>query len=920
MRRPNAGIELHYVVDLDDTHSGHGLVVRPFWRVRQANGRWSARKPYDAEAEGAPVLTDPLDRRLYRVLAAARRSKWTETSQLSKFGGKGALWLEDNEVEAALPLLGESGRAYLHHRGSIGEVPFLFDDSEPWAFGVRLDRQGKNTRLTGFLARGESRLKLKEPALVLQGFVFLERSVSKLDARGAWPLLETLLRDGALEGSGDDGDELAQRMIDLPAHPLLEGDGLEVAEALEPALDVRVLSREEGEPSDVHIRFGYGDAEVGPSDPRGAVRDSQGRVLRRNWKAERSALEALLSSGAEPSRGQPGVDAKVPPATADELVLGVLEHGGEAELDGRACRLTAAPDIEVREEDGGWVLDGELAFEGGRASLPRLLASLTSGVARLDLDDGSIGLLPTIVRREWSLLATLGRREGESLSFQSSQGWLLDKLLGERPGVRWGESFAKLRERLSGYQILEPREEPESFQGTLRSYQRLGVAWFEFLEQTGFGGCLADEMGLGKTVMVLSHLEARRLAGEGPSLVVAPRSLLFNWRREAERFTPELRVLDHTGPDRDPARIADHDLVLTTYGTLRSDVKVLGEQPFDYVVLDEAQAIKNASSHTAKAARLLNASHRLALSGTPIENHLRELWSLFEFLNPGMLGQAPAFRGLFMGRGERRLDPEGQRLLSTALRPFLLRRTKEEVLPDLPPRVEQTLTVEMGEAQRAEYEALEAHYRSLLEKMEGSRDRGVAMLRALLRLRQAACHPGLMDAERTPETSAKLDVLLPHLQEIIESGHKALVFSQFSRHLGVVREHIEQMDIEYSWLDGQTRNREEVVKRFREDPNCPLFLMTLKAGGLGLNLVEADYVFLLDPWWNPAAEAQAIDRAHRIGRTGAVMAYRLVARDTVEERVIELQKEKRALASAVLPTGSDAMKKLSFEDLSRLFG
>jgi SNF2 family DNA or RNA helicase len=403
-----------------------------------------------------------------------------------------------------------------------------------------------------------------------------------------------------------------------------------------------------------------------------------------------------------------------------------------------------------------------------------------------------------------------------------------------------------------------------------------------------------------------------------------PRSLVFNWRAEATRFTPQMRVLDHSGINR--KRAADHfagyDLILTTYGTLRRDAGYFKDVVFDYVILDEAQAIKNANTEAAKAARLLRGKHRLALTGTPIENRLAELWSLFEFLNPGMLGTAGVFRNLIAGSGASATAiAEGRQTLARALRPFILRRTKQQVARDLPEKVEQTLMCDLEAAQRELYDELREHYRqSLLKTID---DIGIArskihVLEALLRLRQAACHPALIDPKRAKNGSSKLAALWEMLEEVLAEGHKALVFSQFTSFLKLFRKQLDESKVIYEYLDGQTRDRQQRVERFQTDEKCRLFLVSLKAGGLGLNLTAADYVFLLDPWWNPAVEAQAIDRTHRIGQTRQVFAYRLIARDTVEEKVLQLQQSKRDLADAIITADNSVIAKMTKEDLQLL--
>jgi len=401
--------------------------------------------------------------------------------------------------------------------------------------------------------------------------------------------------------------------------------------------------------------------------------------------------------------------------------------------------------------------------------------------------------------------------------------------------------------------------------------------------------------------------------------VVVPKSLVFNWKLEAARFTPQLRVLDYTGPARSDKAIAECDLVLTTYGTLRREALRFKDLDFDYVVLDEAQCVKNATTESAKAVRLLKGRYRLALSGTPVENHLGELWSLFEFLNPGMLGAASVFK--LAGGTARNPDEETRRLLAHALRPFILRRTKAQVARELPPKIEQTIYCVMDAEQRKLYDELRVHYRnSLLQRIEveGLAKSKIQVLEALLRLRQAACHPGLLDRKRTAEPSAKIEVLLDHLAEVTEEGHKALVYSQFTSFLKIVRDRLDAGGVQYEYLDGSTRDRQAPVERFQSDPSRRLFLISLKAGGLGLNLTAAEYVFLLDPWWNPAVEAQAVDRAHRIGQAQQVFAYRLIARDTVEEKVLELQNTKRDLAAAIIGADSSALRDLRREDLEML--
>ncbi|HMI44613.1 MAG TPA: DEAD/DEAH box helicase, partial [Gemmatimonadaceae bacterium] len=647
--------------------------------------------------------------------------------------------------------------------------------------------------------------------------------------------------------------------------------------------------------------------------------------VRRDRGAEQAAIDRLHQLGFRytwshfESRQLLGISPEQFPRVVHTLV----HEGWRVEAEGRPFRSAIAMRLEVSSGIDWFDLHGAIDFGDGRsAPFPQLLAAVARGEDVVVLDDGSVGLLPEEWLQRYATISGFGTAKGDAIRFERSQGALLDALLAAQPAITYDETFARLRSELSTFTGIHPADPPASFHGTLREYQREALGWFEFLQQFHFGGCLADDMGLGKTVMVLALLDARRHArakgDRSPSIVVVPRSLVFNWRDEAARFAPKLKVADYTGTLRDPAEIQRVDLVLTTYGTLRRDAAALNAIEFDYAILDEAQSIKNAATASAKAARLLRARHRLALSGTPIENHLGELWSLFEFLNPGLLGTAKAFQRASSARTR---DGESLEWLSRALRPFILRRTKEQVAPELPRRTEQTLQCELEGSQRRHYDELRAHYReTLLARVarDGVNRSKMQILEALLRLRQAACHSGLIDPSRGHEPSAKFEVLIPRLVEVIAEGHKALIFSQFTSLLALLRPRLDALGMTYEYLDGRTRDRAARVDRFQSDPACPLFLISLKAGGLGLNLTAAEYVFLLDPWWNPAVEAQAIDRAHRIGQSRHVFAYRLLALDTVEEKVAELQQTKRALADAILNADGGLVRSLGAADLEML--
>jgi superfamily II DNA or RNA helicase len=599
----------------------------------------------------------------------------------------------------------------------------------------------------------------------------------------------------------------------------------------------------------------------------------------------------------------------------------LLSEGWHVDVGDARCRVGS--DVLLRVSSGiDWFdIHGSANFDGASVGLPQLLTSLQAGEKTIVLDDGSLGLIPDEWRARYGSLVAVSTAHADRISFKRQQIGLLDALLGELPNVDVDAQFDTARRRLRDFESIMPRRAPEGFGGTLRPYQEMAQGWFEFLREFGFGGCLADDMGLGKTIQVLALLESRRQQKAGPSLVVVPRSLVFNWIAEAQKFTPNLRILDqsHATRTRSLDSIREHDLILSTYGTLRKDAKYLKDMQFDYVILDESQAIKNPSTEAAKAARLLNGNHRLAMSGTPIENHLGELWSLMEFLNPGMLGKSAAFKRISTDTTD--ADKAARKALARAVRPFVLRRTKSQVATDLPERIEQTIQIELDPAHRKSYDELRNHYRAALKdkiEKDGVGKSQIIVLEALLRLRQSACHVGLLDGAMAGSGSAKFDTLIEQLKQIIDSGQKALVFSQFTSLLALFKPILASEKIPFEYLDGQTRDRQACVERFQKDEACKVFLISLKAGGVGLNLTAAGYVFLLDPWWNPAAEAQAIDRAHRIGQTQTVIASRLIARDTVEERVLELQKRKRDLANAIITDDNAAVSGLTRDDIELL--
>lgn len=653
-------------------------------------------------------------------------------------------------------------------------------------------------------------------------------------------------------------------------------------------------------------------------------------VLRSDKDREEAFIKDLCQhSGVHPSagRGVSGADVFVDAASLADLVSDLNARGWSIEAEGKKIRAGRSFNIDVRSGMDWLDLRAQFDFGGGAAvDLPKILEAMRRGEDRVQLGDGTVGILPESWLKNLEPILRMGEQGAAdgSLRYKASHAAFLDVLVSEAAEAQLDESFQAYRQKLASFNGISPSEPDKQFKGELRPYQKQGLGWLEFLDEFAFGGCLADDMGLGKTVQVLAYLQKRvRHTADGlpPSLVVAPTSLIHNWIDEAKRFSPDLKVLAYVGANRprDVQHLLSYHLVITSYGTMRSDIELLSSMSFDYVILDEAQAIKNESTQAAKSARALKARRRLAMSGTPVENRLAELGSLFRFLNPGMLDGAAAFSELFTGPSK--LTPGRLATLARALRPFLLRRTKEQVLPELPGKTESTVYCVLEDDQRREYDELAAHYRATLTKQvkrSGMGKTRMQVLEALLRLRQLACHPGLIDPKRNTEASAKLDILTEQLEEVIEAGHKSLVFSQFTSMLAIVRERLDQKGIKYEYLDGSTIDRKSCVERFQNDSSIKVFLISLKAGGVGLNLTAADYCFILDPWWNPASEAQAIDRAHRIGQKSHVFAYRLIARGTVEEKILELQAAKRKLVEGIIAADGDVLSDMTAEDLDFL--
>ncbi len=484
-------------------------------------------------------------------------------------------------------------------------------------------------------------------------------------------------------------------------------------------------------------------------------------------------------------------------------------------------------------------------------------------------------------------------------------------------------SMSRKLERLGDFEEIDPAELPPNFKGDLRPYQKAGFDWLQFLNKYSFGGCLADDMGLGKTVQTLALLTSEKHQNPGSAnLLIMPTSLIYNWEMEASKFAPELKILTYTGTQRikDSKQFSDYDLILTSYGITRIDTDILSEFYFNYIILDESQAIKNPDSIIYKSVCQLKSRRKLILTGTPIENSAMDLWSQMSFVNPGLLGSNKHFKKEYLIPIEKKNDENKTKRLNAIIKPFILRRVKTQVATELPEKIENVKYCDLSESQREFYEREKNQYRNNILDMierEGIQKSQMLLLQGLTRLRQIANHPGMVD-ENYLGDSGKLEDIHYMISNTLSNNHKILIFSQFVKHLKIVQKYLVDQKIEHAYLDGSVKDRKGQVMKFQERDDVNVFLISLKAGGLGLNLTGADYVFILDPWWNPAAEAQAVDRAHRIGQKNKVFTYKFIARDTVEEKILKLQNAKLKLAKDLITIEESLVKQLSKTDIQEL--
>ena len=708
---------------------------------------------------------------------------------------------------------------------------------------------------------------------------------------------------------------------------------------LHPVKQVYLSEAEEGEYIVLQPIVQYGEHQVSPTKLGKVWLDSEKLIsLKRNDELESAFLETIQTLHPHFEEKTDYFFIKTQDALASFWIMEAIEKLKEKEihvfglsdLKGIKYNLNK-PSFSVGLSSGMDWFDMAIDIEFGdqKVDLKKLQKSILKNSNYVELTDGSLGILPQKWIEKYKKYFKLGQIKKDKIEISNFQFNIIDELYEDlENSPDFLKELYETKKRISSLKKLKQVEPSKKLNAELRSYQKEGLNWMVFLHENKLGGCLADDMGLGKTIQsiaFLQHIKDQAKANSlTPSLIVAPTSLMFNWVSELDKFAPDLNHLLFYGTNRHELKeeINKADVVLTTYGSLVKDIEFHKKQSYNYVILDESQAIKNPQSQRYKAVRLLKCENRLALTGTPIENNTFDLYSQFNFLLPGIFGSIKHFRTAFSEAIDKEQDEEVSQLLAKMINPFILRRTKAQVATELPSKTEAIIYCEMGKQQRKVYEDFKLYFKQKLQEQiedEGVNKSQMYILQGLTKLRQICNSTALADKEKDyGNYSTKLDELTTHLLEKV-NAHKVLVFSQFVGMLQLVKERLMKENIHFEYLDGQTRNREEKVTNFQQNTDVRVFLISLKAGGTGLNLTEADYVYLVDPWWNPAVESQAIDRCYRIGQDKKVMAYRMICKDSIEEKITALQDKKKSVASEVIRTDLEK-KSFNKEDVALLFG
>jgi SNF2 family DNA or RNA helicase len=754
-------------------------------------------------------------------------------------------------------------------------------------------------------------------------------------------LVEKFLPSGKLIIEQEDWDkQLQQFILPLAKDFNVQFTNLRKEEIRDVKPEVKLLLKEKGDYLLFEPVFNYRGYDVRKGDKEKVIIPVSDRLLiiQRNLDAEQQFIEKVenLHSHFIRPEGNTTLALKGGDVLKNNWFflfvdamkdMNVPVYGFEALKNFRFNTAKPSTKIYISSHTDWFDAKVEINFGEQKVTVADVKKALANKQQFVPLDDGTLGILPEEWIKKYSLLFRVGEGRSSNLKLSQYHFGVIEELYEQRSEEELFFQLEEKYEKIKGHHTINPVPAPEHLQPILRPYQESGFQWLNYLSEVKWGGILADDMGLGKTIQALSFLSHLKEQQESlKALVVCPTTLMYNWENEIKKFTPELTYYIHHGGAREKESLTDpnYDVIITTYGTLRSDIKQFVETAFDSVILDESQAIKNPSSKVAKAVCLLRAKNRLCMSGTPLQNNTFDIYAQMNFLNPGMLGSTEFFKQEFSIPIDKFGEKEQKDHLRKLLYPFILRRTKEQVARDLPEKQEMILFCEMDDEQRKIYDAYRNDFRDKIlgvVEEKGIQKSQLTILQGLMKLRQICDSPAILkEDEKYPNTSVKLDEIGREITENI-SNHKALIFSQFLGMLALIKEKMKELEVDYEYFDGSTSapDREKAIQRFQNDENCRVFLISLKAGGVGLNLTAADYVYIVDPWWNPAVEQQAIDRTHRIGQTKNIFAYRMICKDTVEDKILKLQEKKKALAKDLITDDEGFVKSLTKADVEYLF-
>lgn len=870
------------------------------------------------------------DKEILTLLASIKSASLIALSSAAKKTIKNyQIKIPENLITILIEKMNSTGRLFYSNNTSeiTKKIPLLYSREE-WKFYPKVTRTEYHWEIEGSFVFGNQKINYNRATPLLRpGFLIIDDKIANLNIIQFFPLLQYIEQNGTIRVPLDKINELRDfvknnigiQNIDLPKEFGIKKKYIDPIPVLK--IELGIIKKVSIHAS---ILFRYADEEHEADSNKELKNNIKSNTFKvKNKYKEQEYIKNIFSiDGIKQAEKKYEVEIaleyfeKIANTLIEEKWLIMAKNATKDNL-----KVNIAKDLRlaISSEEDWFNLKSKLDFECESYSIPEIVQRIHDDGPYIILKNGSIGIVPSKWLNSMQLINSISdSAHNKDLLIHKSQLGILEGKDIDSSLITADKNYFELKEQLKNAKFDKSITVPKTFKATLREYQKEGLSWLKFLQDTSFSGCLADDMGLGKTIQVLALLEERFRDDsiENDSLLVVPKSLISNWVDEIKKFTKSIDYKIYFGNNRDLSKKKGKNkqtFIITTYGVLRRDINKLKKIKFDYIILDEAQAIKNDLSQTNSAACQLNSSHKLALTGTPIENNIGELFSLFKFLQPYIFGNKIKKNNFN--------NPDLRPLILQSIRPFILRRTKEQVLKDLPPKSEKILFCEMEPEQEKIYNDLANYYRVNLDE-ELNDDQfnksKIQVLEALLRLRQAACHPAMLEKSKhhisQSYTSAKLEALLVNVKKVIANGHKALVFSQFTSFLDVVKQELDQNDINYAYIDGQTNNRKREIEKFKNDSNCQLFLISIKAGGFGLNLTEASYSFILDPWWNPAVESQAVDRMYRIGQKQSVFSYRLITRNTVEEKILKLQKRKKMLADELLTIDGSFLKEMTPDD------